>query len=628
LRVASGTGGGLVHVEFGGVDKTGPITIPNTGGGQSWQTLTITNALNAGPQFMRVVMDSNATGGGDIGNFNWFQTVLIASNNPPSVALTAPPDHAVFSTDTLVQFTAAASDLDGSINKVDYFQNANLLATVSNAPYKFVWTNPPAANYLIWARATDNIGNTTVSASRTIKVIAGEAPFSGLPQVIPGIIQAEDFDGGGEGVSYHDNDLSNNGGQYRTTAVDIENCSDAGGGYDVGYTDSGEWLSYTINAAVDGLYTLQVRTASSGTGGNFHIEIDGVNKTGTMTNSDSGGWQTWRNLTTTIGITAGVHMMKLVLESAGPNGTVGNYNYFSFTAIATNVAPVLAHRYSFEGPSGTTFVADSVGTANGTLIGGGTLSGDGKLMLFGANGYVDLPNGIISSLSNVTLEAWLTWNGGNQWQRIFDFGSNSGGENGQGTGLTYLLLTPRSGGNVMHFGITTNSAGGELSADALQILPSGQPVHVAVFYDFLAGTSGVFLNGQRIATGVASVPLNQINDVNVWLGKSQWNDPYFNGQFDEFRIYNGALSDQQLAASYAAGPDALLGPVPRLVVQLNGASLKLLWPLNAPGFQLEQTINVSGGSWTAVTTPPILQNGQHVVTVPISNAVQFFRLRK
>jgi hypothetical protein len=320
--------------------------------------------------------------------------------------------------------------------------------------------------------------------------------------------------------------------------------------------------------------------------------------------------------------------MKLVFESNGANGTVGNYNYFSFTAIATNVAPVLAHRYSFEGAPGTAFVADSVGMAHGTLQGGAAFTGDGKLNLLGANGFVDLPNGIISSLSNVTLEAWLTWNGGNQWQRIFDFGSNSGGENGQGTGLTYLLLTPRSGGNVIHFGITTNSAGSEATADSPQILPAGQRVHVAVSYDYLAGTSGVFLNGQRIGTGAALVPLNQINDVNVWLGKSQWNDPYFNGQLDEFRIYSGALSDQQLAASYAGGPDALLGPVPRLEVQFNGVSLKLLWPLNAPGFQLEQTINVSGGGWTAVTTPPVLQNGQHVVTVPISNAVQFFRLRK
>src|SRR5262249_32603407 len=153
---------------------------------------------------------------------------------------------------------------------------------------------------------------------------------------------------------------------------------------------------------------------------------------------------------------------------------------------------------------------------------------------------------------------------------IFDFGSNSAGENGQGTGLTYLALTPRSSGNVLRFAVTTNSGGGELGTAGPQILPAGQRVQVAVSYDFLAGTSALYLNGQHVGTGVAPVPLNQINDVNVWLGKSQWADPYFTGQFDEFRIYSGALSDQQMAASYAAGPDVLLGPTPRLDVQITG----------------------------------------------------------
>jgi hypothetical protein len=150
-----------------------------------------------------------------------------------------------------------------------------------------------------------------------------------------------------------------------------------------------------------------------------------------------------------------------------------------------------------------------------------------------------------------------------------------------------------------------------------------------VAYDFLAGTSELFLNGQSIATGAAPIPLDQINDVNVWLGKSQWNDPYFNGQFEEFRIYNGALSDQQITASYGAGPDALFGAVPSLTVQLNGSSLKLLWPLSAPGFVLEQTGAINGSpAWTVVTNAPLLQNGQHSVTVPISSSMQFFRLRK
>ena len=278
----------------------------------------------------------------------------------------------------------------------------------------------------------------TANSPENLIAICGQAPFIGVPFNVPGTIQAEDFDGGGEGAAYHDTDASNNGGQYRVGAVDIENCSDSGGGYDIGWTSAGEWLEYTINAVADGQYTLQIRTASSGNAGSFHIEFDGVNKTGTITNTDSGGWQAWRTVSKTIGLTAGSHIMRLVLDSNGANGTVGNFNYFTFIASATNAPPIHAHRYSFEGAPGATLVADSVGTADGTAIGGASFTGDGRLTLNGVNGYVDLPNGIISSLINVSLETWVKWNGGSQRQRLFDFGSNSGGENAPAVEATDL----------------------------------------------------------------------------------------------------------------------------------------------------------------------------------------------
>ena len=60
------------------------------------------------------------------------------------------------------------------------------------------------------------------------------------------------------------------------------------------------------------------------------------------------------------------------------------------------------------------------------------------------------------------------------------------------------------------------------------------------------------------------VAKNYGNDINVWLGRSQWPDPYFNGQLDEFRIYSGVLSDASVAASFANGPDASLGGRPWL----------------------------------------------------------------
>ncbi len=107
-------------------------------------------------------------------------------------------------------------------------------------------------------------------------------PFHGLPFVVPGRIEAEDFDVGGEGAGYHDGSAGNNGGMYRTLEnVDIESTLDGGGGYNVGWIDNGEWLEYTIdvNAATSRNYVLTARVASQRSGGAFAVEFDGDNKT-------------------------------------------------------------------------------------------------------------------------------------------------------------------------------------------------------------------------------------------------------------------------------------------------------------------------------------------------------------
>ncbi|MDB6068165.1 MAG: C-terminal target protein [Pedosphaera sp.] len=630
-RVASATGGGTFHIEFNGVDKTGPLLMPNTGGAQAWQSMNISNVLlDAGPQAMRLVMDTNDASG-TVGSFNYVQAILTLSNSPPTVALTGPTDQATFSSPATITVSATAADPGGSVNRVDFFGSGFSIGTASNAPYTINWSNVTAGNYLLTARATDNIGSATVSAPRTIKVINGETAFSGFPSTVPGIIQAEDFDNGGEGVAYHDNDAPNNGGKYRNTAVDIENVTDTGGGYDVGWTDAGEWLKYTFNATVDGLYTLQIRTASNGDGGVFHVEFDGVNRTGPITNLNSGGWQTWRNLTkNNIGLTSGLHVMRLVMETIGANGTIGNFNYFTLAATVTNSPPSLIHRWSFSESAGMTTTADSVGNANGTVVGGAAFTGVGQLNLLGSNGYVNLPNGLISGLTNVTFEAWVTWNGGAAWQRIFDFGNNSNGENNQGTGLTYLILTPSSGGGMLRFAASTNSGGGEVGVNGPSALIVGQRTHVAVAYDFVAGTAVLYADGQRVASGVASIPLGGITDINDWLGRSNWGgDPYFTGSLDEFRIYSGVLSDAAVAASFAGGANALFGPAPTLGASRSGQSVLLSWPVSAPGFILETTGNLQPGSaWTTVTNVPVQQNGLQKVSVNASNASQFFRLRQ
>jgi hypothetical protein len=230
------------------------------------------------------------------------------------------------------------------------------------------------------------------------------------------------------------------------------------------------------------------------------------------------------------------------------------------------VKPMLVHRYSFGEPVGVTTVKDAVGTANGTLVGdGGVFSGAGTLELpGGASGstaaYVDLPNHLISDLTNATFEAWVTWKGssGTFWQRIFDFGNNSNGEDFQGNGTTYIFVTPHGGANVVRLGTTITGGGaGERIVDGRALLPFEREVHVVASYNYAAGVARLYVDGQMVGLGKADLAFSAIEDVNNWLGRANWPDAYFQGTYNEFRIYDGAMLDADVAAAFAAGPDNL-----------------------------------------------------------------------
>lgn len=166
------------------------------------------------------------------------------------------------------------------------------------------------------------------------------APFLGVPHSIPGTIQAEDFDNGGEGVAYHDTDINNNGGAYRSTAVDIQASGGAeSGGYDIGWTQAGEWLEYTVNVATADSHTVEARVASDGDGGTFHIEFNGVDRTGPITVPNTGGWQNWTTLTIpNVNLGAGTQVMRLAQDSNGPvTNSIGNINWIRFTGSSQSV---------------------------------------------------------------------------------------------------------------------------------------------------------------------------------------------------------------------------------------------------------------------------------------------------
>ncbi len=170
-------------------------------------------------------------------------------------------------------------------------------------------------------------GSAASSAKSAAAATAG-SPYGGTPWPLPGTIQAENFDNGGQSVGYYNAANTNQGGQYRSAeGVGIEASSDSGAGYDVGWTTAGEWLNYTVNVAATGSYTLQVRVASLGQGGNFHVNVDGTAATSQLTIPDTQGWQNWQTLSSSISLTAGQHVIQLYMDSAGSSGAVGNFNW-------------------------------------------------------------------------------------------------------------------------------------------------------------------------------------------------------------------------------------------------------------------------------------------------------------
>ena len=231
----------------------------------------------------------------------------------------------------------------------------------------------------------------------------------------------------------------------------------------------------------------------------------------------------------------------------------------------TELGEMLVHRYRFEG-SGSA-VLDSVGTAHGTTV-GALLGGSGKVSLSGPNQYVDLPDGILSSLSDATLEIWVNWqsvsSSADNWQPIFDLGNSIDGSQSQA--ISHLNVIAKSGETgYLSAAYTLRGFSGEILLDTTSVLPASadpaQGTQVVLVASATRGNLELYLDGTRIGstpTGRA-IDLSAISDLNNWLGRSQYNgDPAFHGDLLDFRVYDHALTAEQVSQSFAFGADAHL----------------------------------------------------------------------
>ena len=218
-------------------------------------------------------------------------------------------------------------------------------------------------------------------------------------------------------------------------------------------------------------------------------------------------------------------------------------------------APLLKHRYSFNGAAGSTTITDSVGGQNGTFSGtSGGLDGNGNLVLNGTNGYVNLGPNLIAGYTNMTIEAWVSVNTNDAAHaRLFDFGYT---DPNTGAGAYGMDFSPQAGGDSWFEVFDTNPGFNDARQLLGPTLAGVGLIQVVVVYDPLLPYAAVYTNGALAAIGSINIPFSSLVDSHNYLGRSGYaTDPYLSGTISEFRVYSGDMSAVQAAADYLAGPD-------------------------------------------------------------------------
>lgn len=242
--------------------------------------------------------------------------------------------------------------------------NAPTPQYVDNIRYDFDhWSQGGTVNQTFQAPATGTITYTAFYTPTTLQ----SGPYQGIPAQIPGVIEAENYDVG-PGAVFD----SNGGGDtvYRAgDGVGTEACNE--GGFNLAYVARNEWLKYTAKVNTTGNYTINLRIASPYATRKLHLEVDGVNVTGTVNIQNTGGFQAWQTaVVSNIALTQGVHVITLFFEE----GDI-NVNKMEFVLTGATTAPIADFEVST--PMGclntaVTFTSVSIGTVENYVWNFGT----------------------------------------------------------------------------------------------------------------------------------------------------------------------------------------------------------------------------------------------------------------
>lgn len=264
-------------------------------------------------------------------------------------------------------------------------------------------------------------------------------------------------------------------------------------------------------------------------------------------------------------------------------------------AATTGEKGLLAH-FAFENnlKDGTDNLNHAAHYGNISFVEGKT--GTKAVALDGKTNFLQLPATLINK-EEVTLAMWVYWKGGSTWQRIFDFGN---GENEN------MFLTPRADSGKLRFAIKNGGAEQQLNASAF---PTNKWIHLAV----TLGKSGVrlYMNGSlEVESDAITIRPSDFKPLINYIGCSQYPDPLFQGNIDDFRVYNYALTADEIASVANADYNSITSPE-------SAQNALYLWPLPAKDVL---HVSYSGENNSAQSTVSIYNmSGRLLLTETVGN---------
>jgi hypothetical protein len=327
FRVSNAYGNGIIEIKNAAGTVLGQVDVPQTGGWQSWTTISTTVTLPAGSQVLRLFAKSGAF------NLNWFAFVS-ASQRITGTILPAKIEAENYNDFHSVQLQTT-EDTDGGQN-VEWIQDNSWMSYDVHVPTAGIYTfgyriangYSPEATLALKNEAGNELGsillpqtggmqgwktvNMIVSlpaGNQTLKVFATKGGWNlnwleaKESRPLTTKIEAESFD--------------------VATDVRIESTSDTDGGSNVNYIDDNDWMDYNVNVPNAGVYTINFRVANSWGNGNIQFKNTAGVVLGTVDVPQTGGWQNYITLRTTVNLEAGSQVFRIYA-----NRGAFNFNWF------------------------------------------------------------------------------------------------------------------------------------------------------------------------------------------------------------------------------------------------------------------------------------------------------------